>query len=156
MSARPAGIVSFQTNAAATAFPQIEIDAAANITIQVTEIGISQNGPPNATDTPPDWSLRRASAGGAGGTAITPAKMQADTTTTLQTTAKSHGGTPFTTQGTLQDQLHRWFVPIVTGMIWVAAPGREVDCEGADFIQLMNVAALPASRAANVYIVFEE
>lgn len=151
MAMRPVGIVSDQSAANATAFNRVELNPATGIAIQVTEIGISMNGAPNSTLVPPSFVAKRTSTVGTGA-AGTVVKMNDELVTGLQTTALVEN----TADGTLQDALHRWFVPVVSGMVWVAAPGREMDCQPADFIGIQNEAALGAAINANVYVVFEE
>lgn len=108
------------------------------------------NGAPNSVLVPVEFNLQRMSTVGTGA-AGTVAKMH-DTGATPQATALVEN----TADGTLQDSLHRWFVPVVSGMIWVAAPNREPDCAAADFLGLKNIAALGASINAACYMVFEE
>lgn len=155
MSIRPVGVVGLQTVAAAGAVTQIELDPAVGITIQVTEIGISHNGAPNDTSQAPEYHVRRNSAAGTGGIAFTVVKGQSDIGTAIQTVAKV-GTTVFTVDGTLVEVIRRWFVPIVSGMIWVAAPGREYDCLPAQFFTIRLNTALPASRNGDIDLIFEE
>ena len=154
-SIRPVGILGFQTQAAATAFPQIELDPVD--LINIVELGISLNAAPNSILAPVSWVVQRQSTGGTGGTAQVVQPLIAGLSTALGTLAKTHqAGTPFTADGTTQDELHRFFVPNVSGMIWVAAPGREFDCEAADFMQLDLPVALGSGIQAETYFVFEE
>lgn len=149
MALHPAGIVSDLSAAAATAFNRVELNP--TTVIQLTEVGISMNAPPNATDTPVEFNLKRTTTVGTGavGTVV---KVRKDLAAALATTALVEN----TADGTLADVLHRWFVPTVSGVIWVAAPNREPDCQAAEFFGVINVSALPASRNAAVYMVFEE
>jgi hypothetical protein len=151
MASPRAGIITDQSAANASAFNRVEANPATGIPIQATEIGISMNGAPNSTLAPVSFILKRTSTVGTG-SAATIAQLQNEQTTALQTT----GLVENSADGTLQDTLHRWFVPVVSGIIWVAAPGREVDCQPADFLGVQNEAALGASINANVYMVFEE
>ncbi len=153
MAIRQAGLLGDQTDAAATAFPQLELNPATPV--QVTEFGISLNAAPNSTDVPSEWVIQRMSAGGTGGAALTPQPLQ-EQLATITTTGKTHVGTPFTVDGTVQDELHRFYVPNVTGMIWVAAPGREFDCIAANFLQMDIPLPLATGVRANIYMVFEE
>jgi hypothetical protein len=150
MAVRPVGIVSDLSAAAATAFNRIELNPT-NTVIQVTEFGISLNAAPNSTAVPIEFNIRRHTAVGTGA-AGTVVKMHDDFTLALGTTALVEN----TADGAVQDTLHRLFVPNVSGVIWVAAPGREFDCTTADFLGLFNVSALPAGLNAACYIVFEE
>ena len=86
---------------------------------------------------------------GAAGTVV---KLQKGLTAALTTTALVEN----TADGTLADTLHRWFVPVVSGLIWVAAPGREFDVSGTTFLGLLNPLALGASIKAATYLVWEE
>jgi len=144
----PAGIVSDLSAANATAFNRIELNP--TTVIFVTEIGISMNGAPNSTLVPVEFNLRRTSTAGTGA-AGTVVKVSSNSTT-LVTTALVEN----TADGTAGDFLHRWFVPVVSGVIWVAAPNREPDCTAALFMGLLNVAALGASINAACYCVWEE
>ena len=150
MALHPAGIVSdlSATNAAAGA--RIELNPAA--VIHVTELGISMNGAPNSTLVPVEHSMTRASAAATGGAAGTVVKIRKDLTAALGTTATVDN----TTSGTLTDTLHRWFVPVVSGMIWVAAPNREPDCQAAEFAAIQNISALGTGITGTYYMVFEE
>jgi len=148
MAIHPAGIVSDLSAANATAFNRVELNPAT--VIHVTEIGISMNGAPNSTLVPVEFNLRRTSTTGTGA-AGTVVKIDSSTGA-LGTTALVEN----TADGTAGDFLHRWFVPVVSGMIWVAAPNREPDCTAALFIGVLNVAALGASINATTYMVFEE
>lgn len=149
MALHPAGIVSDQSAAAATAFNRIELNPVG--VIQATEIGISMNAAPNSTAVPVSFALKRTSVVGTGA-AGTVVKLRKDLTAALGTTALVEN----TADGTLVDTLHRWFVPVVSGLIWVAAPNREPDCQAAEFLGVQNLTALPAAINAEVYIVFEE
>lgn len=151
MAIRPAGIVSDQSAANASAFNRVELNPAAGIAIQCTEIGISMNAAPNSTLVPVSFVAKRTSTVGTG-SAATVVKMQDEIATALQTT----GLVENSADGTLQDVAHRWYVPVVSGLVWVAAPGREIDCGPADFLGIQNEAALGASINANCYMVFEE
>ena len=148
MAIHPAGIVSDLSAANATAFNRIELNP--TIVIHATEIGISMNAAPNSTLVPVEFNLRRTSTVGTGA-AGTVVKVDSQSNA-LVTTALVEN----TADGTAGDFLHRWFVPVVSGLIWVAAPNREPDCTAALFLGLLNVAALGASINAATYIVFEE
>jgi len=152
MARRQAGIVSDLSAANASALTRVELDPAG--TIHVTEIGVSMNGAPNSTLVPVEFNLKRTSTGATTKTSQTPDKIYRDTSAALATAASvevtgSEGSI-------IGNPLHRWFVPVVSGMIWVAAPGREPDILAADFAALQNVAALGASINAACYMVFEE
>lgn len=149
MALHPAGIVSDLSAAAATAFNRIELNPVG--VIQITEIGISMNAAPNSTAVPVEFNLKRTTAAGTGA-AGTVAKVRKDLAAALGTTALVEN----TADGALADVLHRWFVPVVSGVIWVAAPGREPDCQAAEFIGVQNVSALPAGINAACYVVEEE
>jgi hypothetical protein len=148
MAIHPAGIVSDLSAANATAFNRIELNP--TIVIHATEVGISMNGAPNSTLVPVEFNLRRTSTVGTGA-AGTVVKVDSQSNA-LVTTALVEN----TADGTAGDFLHRWFVPVVSGVIWVAAPNREPDCTAALFLGLLNIAALGASISAATYIVFEE
>jgi hypothetical protein len=148
MAIHPAGIVSDLSVANASAFNRIELNPVT--VIHVTEIGISMNAAPNSTLVPVEFNLRRTSLVGTG-TAGTIVKIDSSTGA-LGTTALVENSA----DGTAGDFLHRWFVPVVSGMIWVAAPNREPDCTAALFIGVLNVALLGASINATTYMVFEE
>jgi hypothetical protein len=148
MAIHPAGIVSDLSAANATVFNRIELNP--TTVIFVTEVGISMNGAPNSTLVPVEFNLRRTSTVGTGA-AGTVVKVSSNSTT-LVTTALVEN----TADGTAGDFLHRWFVPVVSGVIWVAAPNREPDCTAALFMGLLNVAALGASINAATYMVWEE
>lgn len=149
MAVRPAGIVSDLSAANATAFNRIELNPT-NV-IAVTELGISMNAAPNSTLVPVEFNLRRTSATGTG-TAGTVVKMRGDQAAALSTTALVENSA----DGAAGDFLHRWFVPVVSGMIWVAAPNREPDCTAALFIGILNASALGASINCTSYMCFEE
>lgn len=152
MANRMAAIQSDTSAPAATAFPRLELDPVANRTIQVTEFGISHDAAANNTDKPVDYRVYRNTlvGTGAGGAPVKLVTAMADsvlTTALIELTAI--GG------GTVTD-LHRLFVPTVSGVIWVAAPGREMDCIAAEFIGIQNNNALPSGVIGNTYIVWEE
>lgn len=149
MSLHPAGIVSDLSAAAATAFNRVELNP--TITIHVTEIGISMNAAPNSVLVPQEFLLRRNTLVGTGaaGTVSKIHSVSGALTTTALVENTADGA------GTIT-RMHGWFVPVVSGVIWVAAPNREPDCIAAEFIGIQNVAALGASISAAVYMVFEE
>lgn len=149
MALHPAGIVSDLSAANASAFNRIELNP--TTVIQLTEAGISMNAAPNSVLVPVEFNLKRTTTVGTGG-AGTVAKIRKDLAAALATTALVEN----TADGTLADVLHRWFVPVVSGLIWVAAPNREPDVQAAEFLGLINVAALGASINAACYLVFEE
>ena len=154
MARRPAGIVSDLSAANASALTRIELDPATGLPIHCTEIGISMNAAPNSTLVPVEFNFKRTSTAATTKTAQTPDKIFRETVTALNTTASVEvTGSEGTIIG---NPLHRWFVPVVSGMIWVAAPGREPDAQPADFIAVQNVSALGASINATTYMVFEE
>ena len=154
MARRPAGIVSDLSAANATALSRIELDPATGLPIHVTEIGISMNAAPNSTLVPVEFNLKRTSTAATTKTAFTPDKIYRETVTALNTTSSVEvTGSEGTIIG---NPLHRWFVPVVSGLIWVAAPGSEPDAQPGDFMALQNIAALGASINAACYMVFEE
>ena len=149
MALHPAGIVSDLSAANASAFHRIELNPV--VVLHVTEVGISMNAAPNSTLVPVEFDLRRNTLVGTGA-AGTVAKIHSvgsalQATALVENTADGAGTITF---------LHRWFVPVVSGVIWVAAPNREPDCIAAEFMGLLNVAALGASISAATYFVFEE
>jgi len=148
MAIHPAGFVSDLSAANATAFNRIEINPV--VVIHATEIGISMNGAPNSVLVPVEFNLRRTSLVGTGA-AGTVVKVDSQSAA-IQATALVEN----TADGTAGDFLHRWFVPVVSGLIWVAAPNREPDCTAALFLGLLNVSALGAAINAATYLVFEE
>lgn len=149
MSVRPVGIVSDLSAANATAFNRIELNPT-NV-IQITEFGISMNGAPNSTLVPVEFTVRRMTTVGTG-SAGTVVPLNSNFTAALTTTALVENSA----DGTLSAELHRLFVPVVSGVIYVAAPGREFDCLAAQFLAIKNITALGASINADTYIVFEE
>ena len=149
MTLHPAGIVSDLSGANASAFNRIELNP--TTVILATEIGISMNAAPNSTLVPVEFNLKRTTAVGTGA-AATIVKLRKDLTAALATT----GLVENTVDGALADVLHRWFVPVVSGLIWVAAPNREPDVQAAEFLGLQNVAALGAAINAATYMVWEE
>jgi len=144
-----AGMVGDLSAAAATAFNRVELNPVD--VIDITEFGISQNGAPNSTLVPTEFTVQRMSTVGTGA-AGTVVQLRTDQATALGTTALVEN----TADGTVQDTLHRLFVPVVSGVIWVAAPGREFDCQAADFLGIKNTAALGTAIQSDIYIVFEE
>ena len=149
MALHPAGIVSDLSAANATAFNRIELNPVA--VIQLTEVGISMNAAPNSTLVPVEFNIKRTTTVGTGA-AGTVEKLRKDLLASLGTTALVEN----TADGTLAEVLHRWFVPVVSGLIWVAAPNRELDVKGTEFLGLINNAALGASINAATYLVIEE
>lgn len=149
MALHPAGIVSDLSAANATAFNRIELDPA--VVVLLTEVGISMNAAPNSTLVPVEFNIKRMTTVGTGA-AGTIVKLRSDTLTALGTTALVEN----TADGTLADVLHRFFVPVVSGLIWVAAPNRELDVRATNFLGLINISALGASINAATYLVFEE
>jgi hypothetical protein len=148
MAIHPAGIVQDLSAANATAFNRIELNP--TIVIHATEVGISMNAAPNSVLVPVQFTLRRTSTVGTGA-AGTVAKIDSQSNT-LVTTALVEN----TADGTPGDVLHTWFVPVVSGLIWVAAPNREPDCTAALFLGLLNAAALGTAINSATYMVFEE
>lgn len=149
MALHPAGIVSDLSAANASAFNRVELNP--TTVIQCTEVGVSMNAAPNSTLAPIEFNLKRTSTAGTG-SAGTVVKVRKDLTAALVTTALVENSA----DGTLADVLHRWFVPVVSGMIWVAAPNREPDVQAAEFLGIQNVSALGASINAACYMVWEE
>lgn len=147
---RQAGIVSGQSAANATAFHRVELNPNSR-TIQITEFGVSMNGAPNSTLAAVDFTIERSSTVGTG-SAGTVVQLLSDVSTALTTTALINN----TADGTLVETLHRFYVPVISGIIWVAAPGREFDCIGAEFVSIKNQGSLGASITAESYMVFEE
>lgn len=148
MALHTAGIVSDLSAANATAFNRIEINPV--VLIHCTEIGISMNAAPNSTLVPVEFNLKRTTTVGTGA-AGTVVEIHSQGTAPQATALVEN-----TADGTLGAVLHRWFVPVVSGVIWVAAPNREPDCIAAEFLGLQNVAALGASINAATYLVWEE
>jgi len=151
MGLRNAGIVSDVSAVAATAFNRVQLDPAANRAIEVTEWQVAHDGPANSTDVPVLYQLRRYSTVGVG-TASAPVKVH----DTIADTLLTAGQVENTADGTLVETLDSIFVPIVSGYIWVGAPGRERGCIPANFIGLRNNTTLPAGRSAAVTMVFDE
>lgn len=149
MALHPAGIVSDLSAANAAAFNRIELNPVS--VIQLTEVGISMNAAPNSTLVPVEFNMKRTTTAGTGA-AGTVVKLRKDLSAALGTTALVEN----TADGTLADVLHRWFVPVVSGITWVAAPGREFDCQAAEFLGVQNVSALGASINSACYLVWEE
>lgn len=149
MSVRNVGMVGDLSAANATAFNRVEINP--TTVIQVTEFGISMNGAPNSVLAPVEFNVQRMSTVGTG-TAGTVVPLNSNFTTALVSTALVENSA----DGTLSATLHRLYVPVVSGVIWVAAPGREFDCLAAQFLGIKNMGALGASINADVYVVFEE
>ena len=149
MAHAPVGICSDLSAAAATVFNRIELNPVRNIIC--TEFGISLNAAPNSTAVPIEFNVQRMSTVGTGA-AGTVVKMSDDNSEALVTTALVEN----TADGTTQDVMHRVFVPNVSGLIWVAAPGREFDCVAADFLAIQNVSALPTGINSAIYMVWEE
>jgi hypothetical protein len=157
MAVRPAGIVSFQSAATEGARTTVALNPINGVTVQLTEVGISGNAAPNDTTAPKSWAIKRTGTALPTATAQTPEKMQSDLGGTLQTAGLVNA----TVEGTLiGTRLHRWYVPNVSGMIWVAAPGREIDQTdgGANLLALCleHEAALSSGVQADSYMVFEE
>ena len=115
MALHPAVLVSDLSAANATAFNRIELNP--TTVIQLTEFGISMNAAPNSVLVPVEFNIKRTTAVGTGaaGTAV---KVRKDLAGALATTALVEN----TADGALADVLHRLFVPVVSGVIWVAAP----------------------------------
>lgn len=149
MALHPAGILSDLSAANATVFNRLELNP--TTVIQLTEVGISMNAAPNSTLVPVEFNLTRLTTVGTG-SAGTIVKLRDDLAAALVTTALVEN----TADGSLTETLHRWFVPVVSGLIWVAAPNREPDVKAAEFLGLLNVAALGASINAATYFVWEE
>ena len=149
MPYHPAGIVSDLSAAAATAFHRIELNPV--VLLHLTELGISMNAAPNSTVVPVEFNLNRNTLVGTGaaGTVIEIHTQGTAPQATALVENTADGGGTITT-------LHRWFIPVVSGMIWVAAPNREPDCIAAEFIGILNVSALAASINAACYMVWEE
>ena len=149
MALHTAGLVSDLSAANATAFHRIELNPV--VLIHVTEVGVSMNAAPNSTLVPVEFNLQRNTLVGTGA-AGTVAKIHSQgtapqATALVENTADGAGTITI---------LHRWFVPVVSGMIWVAAPNREPDCIAAEFMGLKNQSALGASINSTQYLVWEE
>jgi hypothetical protein len=148
MAVHPSGIVQDLSAANASAFNRVELNGVAITTI-VTEVGISMNGAPNSTLSPVQFQLQRMSTVGTG-TAGTVVKLLSGYTPSCTALVENSA------DGTLVDSCQTWFVPVVSGIIWVAAPGREIDFTASQFMGLKNIAALGASINAACYLCFEE
>jgi hypothetical protein len=151
MSRRPVGLCQKLSD---TAFALngnvVEINADPQ-PIYFTEFGISINGAPNSTEPPVQFTLRRSTAAGTGGTAGTVSPL-IDGEADVDSTALED----VTVVGSLDANLHTVMVPAVSGVIWVAAPGREFSCVAINFMGINNVDAVPSGLEAAVYIVWEE
>jgi hypothetical protein len=117
---------------------------------QVTEVGISHNAPANNTDDPVRYNMVRSVTTGGTFSAQTPVDL-VDGVVVLTT-----GGDTATVEPTGDSVMHQWCVPTVSGMIWVAAPGREIGCAAANWIQLEQMDAATAAYESELYLVFEE
>ena len=149
MAYHPAGIVSDLSAANATAFNRIELNPV--VLLHVTELGVSMNAAPNSTLVPVEFVLRRntlVGTGAAGTVSEIHSLGTAPQATALVENTADGAGTVTT--------MNRWFVPVVSGMIWVAAPNREPDCIAAEFIAIGNISALGASINAACYLIWEE
>jgi hypothetical protein len=149
MAIRPVGICNDTSAAAATSFHRIELNPGK--TIYVTEFGISLNAAPDSTAAPISWAIERSTTVGTG-TAGTIVNMNDEIADAPATTALVENSA----DGTSADILHRLYVPNVSGVIWVAAPGREFDCIAAEFVSILNEATLPTGVNANTYMIWEE
>ncbi len=150
MAVRPTGIATNDSDALIAA-NRIEINP--STVIQVTEVSISGDQAPNSTLAPTLFKLMRLSAAGTGGTAGTIVALQDDLATAL---GSAYNEDVDGTLGTPADVLHGWHVPSVSGIIWVAAPGREFDCKPAEFIALQHAAAIPATVVYTSYVIWQE
>jgi len=150
MAMRPTGICSDLSDTAAPSEERIQLGPVSKA-IYVTEFGISLNAAPNSTVAPVEWNIRRDSTA-ATGSAGTIVKLNDVSPTALTTAAIVEAAT----DGSVVEVLHRLFVPNVSGVIWVAAPGREFDCLDAEFIAIDNVAGLGTGIFACTYMVWEE
>ena len=150
MSTRPVGIVSINDQASVVASNLISLNPTR--VIQIVEFGVSMNESPDGSSEPGRFEIRRLSTDGSVGGAATVVKMHDDFGAALTTTAREGD----TTLGTVQDTLHQFYAPTVSGMIWVAAPGREFDCGAADFLALTLQTTLGAGVDLSAYTVFEE
>lgn len=151
MSVRPVGIINAVGTAVVVAQNVISLNPV-NAVDQCTEFGISMNDGPDSVQEAGNFSIRRLSADGSGGAAATIVPMQDDLAAGLTSTGRVND----TTLGTTADILHRLYVPVVSGVIWVAAPGREFDVKAAEFLVIRNEASLPAGVDLNAYLVWEE
>ncbi len=154
MAVRPAGISGTQTAAAFATQSIIELTALTGRTIQITEFGVSCNGAANNTTVPSEFSVNRYTTIATGGTSTAPTILQDDLGTALDTTANQDA----TGGAAIGTTLHQFAVPNVSGMIWVAAPGREFSQVGSGTlaIGINNVDTLQSGIQASVYMVFEE
>ena len=109
------------------------------------------NAAPNSTLVPVEFDLKRTSAVGTG-TAAAVVKIRKDLATALGATGLVNNSA----DGALADILHRWMVPVVTGIIWVAAPNREPDVVIGTFLGLINATQPGASINVASYMVWEE
>jgi len=126
----------------------IQIVAAANHRVAVTEVGIGFHGVTNTHEPILVELLRQTTAGTM--SALTPVKKDASADETLQTTAQ-HTATAEPTAG---DVLKSWPVHPQTGVIWQPPSGDEILVPGGGRLGLRVTAA--NSINADVYMDFEE
>jgi hypothetical protein len=144
---RIAGMAKYDHAATIDAFQTLVIDPATRV--EVVEVGISHNGAANDTNTPGLYGIIRTTTAGTG-TGGTVVNMHDGLVAPASTVDEN-----MTANGTGADVAHSWYVPTVSGMIWVAAPGREIDCIAAEWIGI-NVITAPSVVANTTYIVWEE
>jgi hypothetical protein len=130
----------------------IELDPDVTSGLSLTEFGISGDEAPNSTGTPGQFQIVRKSVAGGGGTSGLNAAPVNDTNGVTLTTSTR---TIPTSLGTITDVMHRLMVPAVSGVIWVAAPGREITCLIAAFLCL-HTAVQPSAGIHAAYMVWEE
>lgn len=151
MSIRIGGIVSHDHASVVDAFQTIELNPAS--TIQITEFSVSHNAAANDTNTPALYQIIRSTTAGTGD-ALTATRISA--IMDIVGEPVTSGLQNCTANGTVADIMHSFYVPTVSGIIWVGAPGREFDCIAAEFIGI-NVATAPAATIANTtHMVWEE
>ena len=97
----------------------MQLLAAANHKVKITEIGISGQGVSN-TDAPLNVQLLRQTTSGTC-SASTEVLLDADAGVTIQTVATED----CSSEPTAGDILHRWFIHPQAGMVWVPPPGTE-------------------------------
>ena len=150
MGARAAGVISFTQSPSIAARSEVQVDPVV-VDCQIVEVGMSHNAPANNTDAPLAYRFKRTSTVGTK-TTQAPVSLQSGRTTALSTL----GNVDHTVEGSLVEELHQFYVPTVSGLVWVAAPGREIDCIPAEFFSVERETATPAAFGAQTYLVFEE
>lgn len=128
----------------------MQLLAAANHKVKITEIGVSAQGVSN-TDAPLNFQLLVQTTAGTC-SASTEVLLDADAGVVIQTTAIED----CSVEPTPGNIIHRWFIHPQAGMVWVPPPGTEPIIDTIERTGLRILDTPTTAVDVNVYMKWEE